>query len=306
MRHRSKSVQSDSDVSHLPGEFTPVRLPVDFPISKPHHVTRSSANAIRAHIHECFEIGYCHDGSGVFLIGGKMLHCGPGDAVAIREGDMHVLVSPQDSFTRWSFVNLDPLGLLAGSLRDLSEIDSSPISSYRFMNVIPAAVHPDICSLVRDIVDELDRDHAVDRQALRAMVWTLVVKLRRIAAPMQAEEPESVRIGSRSFEDLERLGPAVRQIADDFSESLSVNRLAKLCHMSEPNFRRLFHRRLGASPREYIHRLRIEVAKSLLRNSSLPVLDLSLKAGFPSLSNFNRQFKRSVGMTPREFRHSKT
>ena len=300
MHDRSKDFKSGSDDSCLGAEYAPVRLPEDFPISKPHHVTRSAANAIKAHIHECLEIGYCHDGSGIFLIGKKMLHCGPGDAVAIREGEMHLLVSPHDSSTRWSFVNLNPLGLLAGGPRDLSEVDSSALGAKSFMNVIASAEHPDICSLVRDIVEELDRDLPGRRQARMAMVWTMMVKLRRLAAPDSGAVAESA--DPKSFDDLERLRPAIREIADNFSKDLSVSHLAKLCRMSEPNFRRLFHRRLGVSPRDYILRLRVEVAKSLLGNSAIPVLALSLRSGFPSLSNFNRQFRRFAGMAPRDFR----
>ena len=295
MRDRSTKLRVEDSGLCAGGEYAPVRLPPDFPISKPHLVTRSAANAIKAHIHECLEIGYCHDGSGIFLIGDKMLHCGPGDAVAIRQGEMHLLVSPQDSSTRWSFVNLDPVALLAGALRELGEADSAHLSS----NVIARQAHPDVCTLVKDIVDELDGDLPDRRQAVQGMVWTLMVKLRRLAKNEGSRPPDA-----KSFDELDRLRPAVRQIADNFAKDISVAELAKLCHMSDANFRRLFHRRLGLAPRDYVLRLRIEVAKSLLRNSTLPVLELSLKAGFPSLSNFNRQFKRFVKNSPRDFRRS--
>ncbi len=300
MRNRSQSGKDDDIRLASGGEYAPVRLPPEFPISKPHHVVRSAANAIRAHIHECLEIGYCHEGSGIFLIGDKMLHCGPGDAVAIRQGEMHLLVSPHDSSTRWSFVNLDPIGLLAGSLRELGDADSAPLSSKSFMNVVPCASQPAICALVKDIVEELDGSQPGRRQAVMGLVWTLMVKLRRLAKSDEASPSPD----AKSFDELDRLRPAVRLIADKFSKDIAVSELAKLCRMSEANFRRLFRRRLGLAPRDYILRLRIEVAKSLLKNSRLPILELSLKAGFPSLSNFNRKFKRFAKTAPRDFRRS--
>jgi len=296
MHERSKQHEANSQTY---GEYAPIRLPKDFPVTKPHHVTRTVENAIRAHLHECFEIGYCHAGNGIFLIGDKMLHCGPGDAVAIRQGELHVLLSPQDSSTRWSFVNLDPLGLLAGELRDLGDADTSCLGSKGFCNLLTHDEHPELCSLIKDISDELDADSPGRKHAVMALVWALLVKLRRLAEKgASPEEPEDARL----FDKLDQLRPAMRLIADNFSKEISVKALARLCRTSEPNFRRLFRRCLGSAPRDYILRLRLEVAKSLLSHSNLPVLDLSLKAGFPSLSNFNRQFKRFAGEAPRDFR----
>ncbi len=304
MRERSKNMKSEVSGEEIAGgEYAPVRLADEFPVSMPHHVLRSKANAIKAHVHQCLEIGYCHEGNGIFLIGGKMLHCGPGDAIAIREGETHLLISPQDSSTRWSFVNLDPPALLAGALRDLSECDSSPLSSSRFVNVISKDRHADVCELVKALVEELDGALPGRRQAVMAMVWALLVKLRRMAsAPSEDDAPEDAESRRRDFEAMDRLRPAIRHIADTFSKRMSIAGMAKLCRMSEPNFRRLFHRCFGLSPRDYVLRLRIEVAKSLLKNSAMPVLELSLRAGFPSLSNFNRQFKSFEGISPREYR----
>jgi AraC-like DNA-binding protein len=53
---------------------------------------------------------------------------------------------------------------------------------------------------------------------------------------------------------------------------------------------------------EYLSRSRIDMAKLILRDSRTPVLEISERLGFSSVSHFNRLFKEIVGVTPTEYR----
>jgi AraC-like DNA-binding protein len=44
------------------------------------------------------------------------------------------------------------------------------------------------------------------------------------------------------------------------------------------------------------------MAKLILRDSRTPVLEISERLGFSSVSHFNRLFKEIVGVTPTEYR----
>jgi two-component system response regulator YesN len=55
---------------------------------------------------------------------------------------------------------------------------------------------------------------------------------------------------------------------------------------------------------EYIARVRVEKAKTLLVNPSLRISEVVFAAGFGSIPRFNSVFKRYVGMPPTEYRAS--
>ncbi len=58
------------------------------------------------------------------------------------------------------------------------------------------------------------------------------------------------------------------------------------------------HRNLS----QWINGFRIERAKALLINTTLPVTEIMLESGFTTKSNFNREFQRVVGTSPTAFR----
>ena len=61
----------------------------------------------------------------------------------------------------------------------------------------------------------------------------------------------------------------------------------------------------GAGAKEYITRIRIEKAKSLIENSSLTIAEISDMTGFASQSYFSTAFKSFTGMTPSQYKQEK-
>ena len=61
----------------------------------------------------------------------------------------------------------------------------------------------------------------------------------------------------------------------------------------------------GAGAKEYITRIRIEKAKSLIENSSLTIAEISDMTGFASQSYFSTAFKNFTGMTPSQYKQEK-
>jgi AraC family transcriptional regulator len=65
---------------------------------------------------------------------------------------------------------------------------------------------------------------------------------------------------------------------------------------------RTFHRFLGAAPREYLERLRLERCTLALARSSVPVARVASDAGYADQSHFCRRFRRAYGMAPSAYR----
>lgn len=88
------------------------------------------------------------------------------------------------------------------------------------------------------------------------------------------------------------------------SEKVTVDELAALLHVHPNYFIRMFKAYMGVPPLNYLNRLKVERAKSLLENTTLPVSIIMTGLGFDDISSFSSFFKRYTGYNPRLFRET--
>ncbi len=94
---------------------------------------------------------------------------------------------------------------------------------------------------------------------------------------------------------------AVEYMLSDFADpGLTVARVAERLHISETYLRRIFHREMGGSPKQYLNRLRMERAKALLNAGYDPVSMVAEKVGFRDTKNFATAYKKTYGYPPSE------
>jgi AraC family transcriptional regulator len=85
-------------------------------------------------------------------------------------------------------------------------------------------------------------------------------------------------------------------------EIISLERLADFAQLSRSHFARAFKRSLP--PHRYHINLRLERAKSLLRERTRSVTEVGLMLGFSETSSFTTSFRRGVGVTPSDYRRA--
>ena len=85
-------------------------------------------------------------------------------------------------------------------------------------------------------------------------------------------------------------------------EDLSLANVARAVNTSTFYFCKMFKKATGLTFTEYLGRVRVEKAKSLLLNPHTRVSEVAFEVGFQSLSQFNRVFKRITGLSPTEYR----
>lgn len=79
---------------------------------------------------------------------------------------------------------------------------------------------------------------------------------------------------------------------------ISVSALAGSIGVSEVYFRKEFKKSFGATPTDYIKKVRIDNAKALLSTAMYSVSRVAAMCGFDSISYFSYEFKRITGQTP--------
>src|SRR5690606_19381370 len=110
------------------------------------------------------------------------------------------------------------------------------------------------------------------------------------------------RARPRDRQRLEALKAVIARIATRCTGKIRLRELAELMGMSDSRFSRYFKQTMHQSPLAYMHRLRVEKAAELLRETDRNILDIALELGFEHPGYFIRRFREQTGMTPAEYR----
>jgi AraC-like DNA-binding protein len=98
------------------------------------------------------------------------------------------------------------------------------------------------------------------------------------------------------------VGRALALIHQNMAASWTADALAKEAAMSRSAFVERFTALVGVPPIRYLTALRMETAKTQLRETAMSVAQVAYAIGYDSEEAFSRAFKREVGMPPRSWR----
>ena len=96
----------------------------------------------------------------------------------------------------------------------------------------------------------------------------------------------------------------IQYIKKNYSQHITSESICKKFNCSRAHFSKLFNAQAKIPFREYITRLRIEAAKSLLGFSNLDVSEIALSVGFNEPNYFTSVFKKHVGVSPSAYKKS--
>jgi transcriptional regulator GlxA family with amidase domain len=141
----------------------------------------------------------------------------------------------------------------------------------------------------------VEEDHG--RRVAMAVARRLVLFLRR--SGHQAQFSSALR---RQEKEPPRLRDISAFVVEHIDETLPVDRIAARAGMSPRSLSRWCREHLGESPAELVRRLRIEEARRLLEETSLPLKDITARTGLGDASTMWRVFTRRLGVTPAAYR----
>ena len=95
---------------------------------------------------------------------------------------------------------------------------------------------------------------------------------------------------------------AKQYIWKNYNQQLSLKKLADDAGISSYYLSHLFRKEMGTSYLEYLTSVRISIAKSLLKQTNMSVMDVCLEVGYQDPSHFAKIFSKKVGMQPAEYR----
>lgn len=106
-------------------------------------------------------------------------------------------------------------------------------------------------------------------------------------------------------DSVERIEEAVRYFCNRYRDQIQLSELSGRFGYSPEHFSRLFRKRTGLSPVQYLQSIRIEKAKTLLRSTSFSLDKIAQECGLQNANYLCRLFKQTCDLTPGEYRVSK-
>ncbi|MDF2715740.1 MAG: hypothetical protein K0R28_2665 [Paenibacillus sp.] len=100
---------------------------------------------------------------------------------------------------------------------------------------------------------------------------------------------------------IQNLNKVLKYIELHLHENVTVQQLADLVHFHPNYLIRQFRELVGISPIQYVQRLKMDAAKTLLTATDEPVSDIARRVGM-ELYYFSRTFKKHAGLAPTEYR----
>lgn len=215
------------------------------------------------------------EGSAVFRSSGREQAVKPGDVLYIPRCATYAQGSERETVIAIHFINLGNSG------------DTSL-----------EKITPNHAEIVRELVlgmysvwEEKKPGYKLE---CKSLFYHLLYVIRR--------QPEDTAEAARPTE---RLSPAVEYIHKNYTHgSISVSELSKKAALSEPYFRKLFHRTYSVSPKRYVINLRLEYASELLQSQLYSVAEVSEKTGFNDVKYFTRLFKERYLISPSLYKNT--
>jgi AraC family L-rhamnose operon transcriptional activator RhaR/AraC family L-rhamnose operon regulatory protein RhaS len=282
----------------------PIRLPKApyFPpdgpalhIFRPHH-----HKTVRLHAHEFSELVIVHSGRGI--------HFTETDRHPVTAGDVYVMIGDMvhgyDDVEDLILTNIlflpDRLRMPVRDLRAMPGYHAlfTLEPKYRSAQKFTARLHLNAEEMARleTWLDELERALKVREPGYQFVSLTLFMMMVVFLSSSYG------RSRSASSRYLLRIAKVISHIEQHFAESISLEKLAAVAHLSRSNLTRCFRLAMDISPIEYLIKLRVRKAAELLRGSDVKILGVAFAVGFTDGNYFARQFRQIMGLSPKEYR----
>lgn len=277
--------------------YSELSFPDDFPVSCSKHIQKyRSGDSL--HFHNILEIGYCYQGSGLFFVDNNIIPFSKGDVSFILPDQPHIAQSPAENPSYWSFVSVDTDRMFCDNAGYKA---AAPIVYFRRSapSILSKSEHENVTEIVRLIIDEMEKQPTNYRLTVKNLLLVLLLMIGRLCQEGNIEKYED----GQTAGNILQVSPSIYFISTHYQESICTEQLAMMCNLSNTHFRRVFKRSMGYTPSEYLMKVRMDMAASMLKSTSSAIAEVAVSVGYDTLSSFNRNFQKRFHLSPRDYRN---
>ncbi|MEF3304947.1 AraC family transcriptional regulator [Paenibacillus sp. GYB003] len=135
-------------------------------------------------------------------------------------------------------------------------------------------------------------------QLFKAHLETLLIYLIRAGHDAQKTMPSPV---PREHRDSGVVDQVIAYMNDHLGENLTLDALCDRFAIGRTQISIMFKKRVGCGVIEYMNQLKIDRAKTYIREDVYNLTEISELLGYSSVHYFSRHFKKTTDMTPSEY-----
>lgn len=111
-----------------------------------------------------------------------------------------------------------------------------------------------------------------------------------------------IDINNKDQKNLQAIQKAAEYIRKNFRNKITIEDIAQVVYLSPCYVSRIFKQGLGCTLMEYLTQVRVEEAKTMLKNPKYNVMQVAEESGFEDPAYFTRVFKKLEGITPSKYK----
>lgn len=233
------------------------------------------------HTHPFTELFLVTGGVGQFYV--------ENDVYPLKKGDF-ILVNPNTTHTEKSGEE-NPLEYIAVAVDNFSLNLDNEANHFMFNCILK---NPDIIKYMDSMLNEQENNKPYSDHICQNILEIILIEILRTTKTNVDTEP-TVSSSKECFK-------LKKYLDSNYASKITIDDLAKLSNLNKYYLIHSFNRYFGSSPINYLCKIRIRVAKELLKNSDYSIDQISQSAGFSSQSYFTQCFKKDCGMSPSAYR----
>lgn len=260
----------------------------------------------KAHKHDFIEISYVISGSGIHRVGDYEYEMSKGDLFIINYDVPHVFTPKHPGEDLPEVYNCDFMPQFLDASLFSSHHFQDITASFLFKSLFPEELLPKAdlklkgveFNEIGEVFSRMYTEYKWMKKGytdiIRAYLIELIIKIFRL---LEAQGKKQVSLKNKELVD-----KALVYLRSNYTSDIRLEDLAMQSFISKNYFSRLFKETTGINFTDYIQKLRIDEACSLLKSTDMKVLDIASQVGFNDLKFFYEVFKKITGKTPGDLR----
>ena len=244
------------------------------------------------HSHSSAEIALVEKGDCRMIAGSASRDLQVGDAFFIPSGLPHGFVAEKQAGVQFTVMQISAEDLHCISL--IKQLSKKANAGFFHLAQLDQKIFAEIChDLLRETMNALP----YRREACQCLVGKAGILLLRSSSQTQAAR-------TLTLQQHEMLDCALQWMQTHAHEGILISDVAAQVNVSSSYFRRIFFRKLGVGPKQYLNQLRLRHSRYLLLQRHLSIAEAAEKSGFLNPQQFSKAFKLFSGVSPLHWRNT--